>query len=86
MIELLLVPAAGLTVALFGDKFQRKDNDKRKIQVFFEVSRIAIKREEKISYIIQSFKSKSMMIVVQHLFIPYPSECRVKLFKRLRML
>lgn len=43
MIELLLVPAAGLTVALFGDKFKRKDNDKRKIQVFFEVSGIAIK-------------------------------------------
>ena len=46
MIELLLVPAAGLTVALFGDKFKRKDDDKRKIQVFFEVSGIAIKRDK----------------------------------------
>ncbi len=46
MIELLLVPAAGLTVALFGDKFKRKDDDKRKIQVFFEVSGIAIKRRQ----------------------------------------
>lgn len=50
MIELLLVPAAGLTVALFGDKFKRKDNDKRKIQVFFEVSGIAIKWEDKLHY------------------------------------
>lgn len=50
MIELLLVPAAGLTVALFGDKFKRKDDDKRKIQVFFEVSGIAIKREDKLHY------------------------------------
>ena len=83
MIELLLVPAAGLTVALFGDKFKRKDDDKRKIQVFFEVSGIAIK--EKISYIIQSFKSKSMMIAAQLLFIPCLLECRVKLFKRSRM-
>lgn len=52
MIELLLVPAAGLTVALFGEKFKRKNNDKRKIQVFFEVAGIAIKRnnEEKLQY------------------------------------
>ncbi|MEK4497259.1 FtsK/SpoIIIE domain-containing protein [Bacillus sp. FSL R12-0069] len=50
MIELLLVPAAGLTVALFGDKFKRKDDDKRKIQVFFEVSGIAINREDKLHY------------------------------------
>ena len=50
MIELLMVPATGLTVALFGDKFKRKDDDKRKIQVFFEVSGIAIKREDKLHY------------------------------------
>ncbi|MED2040479.1 FtsK/SpoIIIE domain-containing protein [Bacillus wiedmannii] len=51
MIELLLVPAVGLTVALFGEKFKSK-NDKRKIQVFFEVAGIAIKRnnEEKLQY------------------------------------
>lgn len=52
MIELLLVPAAGLTVALFGEKFKSKNDDKRKIQVFFEVAGIAIKRnnEEKLQY------------------------------------
>ncbi|MED1094002.1 FtsK/SpoIIIE domain-containing protein [Bacillus paramycoides] len=50
MIELLLVPAAGLTVALFGEKFKSKNDDKRKIQVFFEVSGIAIKREDKLHY------------------------------------
>ncbi|MFE7916058.1 cell division protein FtsK, partial [Bacillus mobilis] len=52
MIELLLVPAAGLTVALFGEKFKNKNDDKRKIQVFFEVAGIAIKRnnEEKLQY------------------------------------
>ncbi|PEC22807.1 FtsK/SpoIIIE domain-containing protein [Bacillus cereus] len=52
MIELLIVPAAGLTVALFGDKFKSKNDDKRKIQVFFEVAGIAIKRnnEEKLQY------------------------------------
>ncbi|MGQ0515185.1 FtsK/SpoIIIE domain-containing protein, partial [Bacillus sp. D-CC] len=41
MIELLLVPVAGLTVALFGEKFKSKNDDKRKIQVFFEVAGIA---------------------------------------------
>ncbi|PGS33316.1 cell division protein FtsK [Bacillus cereus] len=52
MIGLLLVPAAGLTVALFGEKFKSKNDDKRKIQVFFEVAGIAIKRnnEEKLQY------------------------------------
>ncbi|TXR75141.1 FtsK/SpoIIIE domain-containing protein [Bacillus sp. BF9-10] len=52
MIELLLVPAAGLTVALFGEKFKSKNDDKRKIQVFFEVAGIAIRRnnEEKLQY------------------------------------
>lgn len=52
MIELLLVPTAGLMVALFGEKFKSKNDDKRKIQVFFEVAGIAIKRtnEEKLQY------------------------------------
>jgi len=52
LIELLLVPAAGLTVALFGEKFKSKNDDKRKIQVFFEVAGIAIKRnnEDKLQY------------------------------------
>lgn len=52
MIELLLVPAAGITMALFGEKFKSKNDDKRKIQVFFEVAGIAIKRnnEEKLQY------------------------------------
>ena len=50
MIELLLVPAASLTVALFGEKFKSKNDDKRKIQVFFEVAGIAIKREDKLHY------------------------------------
>ncbi|MBC6975944.1 cell division protein FtsK [Bacillus sp. Xin] len=50
MIELLLVPAAGLTVTLFGDKFKSRNDDKRKIQVFFEVSGIAIKRDDKLHY------------------------------------
>lgn len=47
MVELLLVPAAGLTVALFGEKLKSKNDDKRKIQVFFLVSGIAIKMKKK---------------------------------------
>lgn len=52
MLELLVVPTAALTYALVSDKFKRKDDDKRKIHVFFEVSGIAIKRnnEEKLQY------------------------------------
>ncbi|MEG7864489.1 hypothetical protein J0852_11215 [Bacillus paranthracis] len=52
MFELLIVPTAALTYALVSDKFKRKDDDKRKIHVFFEVSGIAIKRnnEEKLQY------------------------------------
>lgn len=45
MIELLLVPVAGLTVALFGEKLKSKNDDKRKIQVFFEVLGITIKKK-----------------------------------------
>ena len=56
MLELLLVPTAALTYAIVSDKFKRKDEDKKKIQVFFEVSGIAIKGT--ISYIILNFKNK----------------------------
>lgn len=37
MLELLIVPTAALTYALVSDKFKRKDDDKKKIQVFFEI-------------------------------------------------
>ncbi len=50
MIELLLIPTAALTIVLCGDKFKGKNDDKRKIQVFFEVSGIAIKKEDKLHY------------------------------------
>ncbi|MBP3971124.1 cell division protein FtsK [Bacillus sp. WL1] len=50
MLELLIVPTAALTYTLVSDKFKRKDDDKKKIQVFFEVSGIAIKREDKLHY------------------------------------
>ena len=36
MLELLLVPAAALTYGLVSDKFKRKDDDKKKIQVFLK--------------------------------------------------
>ena len=49
-----------LTYALVSDKFKRKDDDKKKIQVFFEVSGIAIKRDDKLHY--PNFTSKWMMI------------------------
>ena len=45
-----MVPTAALTYALVSDKFKRKDDDKKKIQVFFEVSGIAIRKEEKLHY------------------------------------
>ncbi|CAM4363954.1 cell division protein FtsK [Bacillus manliponensis] len=50
MLELLTVPAIAVAYALVGDKFKRKEDDKKKIQVFFEVSGIAIKRGDKILY------------------------------------
>ncbi|MCP1124543.1 FtsK/SpoIIIE domain-containing protein [Bacillus sp. 3103sda1] len=50
MIELLLVPTAALVCAYYGDKFKSKNDDRKKIQVFFEVSGIAIKREDKLQY------------------------------------
>ncbi|AZJ21527.1 cell division protein FtsK [Bacillus wiedmannii bv. thuringiensis] len=50
MLELLLIPVASFGYALVSDNLRRKDDDKRKIQVFFEVSGIAIKKEEKLHY------------------------------------
>ncbi|MBJ8027774.1 FtsK/SpoIIIE domain-containing protein [Bacillus cereus group sp. N21] len=50
MLELLSVPMAALIFAVFGDKFRSKENDRKKIQVFFEVSGIAIRRDEKLQY------------------------------------
>ncbi len=50
MLELLLISAAALTYGLVSDKFKRKDEDKKKIQVFFEVSGIAIKKDDKLHY------------------------------------
>ncbi|WP_459503097.1 FtsK/SpoIIIE domain-containing protein [Bacillus sp. C1] len=50
MLELLFVPAAALIFAVFGDKFKSKEDDRKKIQVFFEVSGIAIRRDEKLHY------------------------------------
>ncbi|KEK23516.1 FtsK/SpoIIIE domain-containing protein [Bacillus gaemokensis] len=50
MLELLLVPTAALTYALVSDKFKRKDDDRKKIKVFFEVSGIVIKRDDKLHY------------------------------------
>ncbi|OOR14445.1 cell division protein FtsK [Bacillus cereus] len=50
MLELLSVPVAGLIYAIFGDKFKSNDDDRKKIQVFFEVSGIAIRREDRLQY------------------------------------
>ncbi|MEH7457703.1 FtsK/SpoIIIE domain-containing protein [Bacillus sp. JJ1127] len=50
MLELLLIPAVSLGYALVSDKFKRKEDDRKKIQVFFEVSGIAIRRDEKLHY------------------------------------
>ncbi len=50
MLELLSVPVAGLLFAILGDKLKRKDDDRKKIQVFFEVSGIAIRIGERLQY------------------------------------
>ena len=84
MLELLLIPVASFGYALVSDKLKRKDDDKRKIQVFFEVSGIAIKKKK--SYVIQNFKRKILMIAVQHTFTLYLLVCQVKSFRRSRML
>ncbi|EMY4797045.1 MULTISPECIES: FtsK/SpoIIIE domain-containing protein [Bacillus] len=50
MFELLSVPLAAILFAIFGDKFKNKEDDRKKIQVFFEVSGIAIRSNEKLQY------------------------------------
>ncbi|SMD91864.1 DNA translocase FtsK [Bacillus cereus] len=50
MLELLSVPIAGLLFAILGDKLKNKDDDRKKIQVFFEVSGIAIRIGERLQY------------------------------------
>ncbi|MGQ7074804.1 hypothetical protein ACUN90_25065, partial [Escherichia sp. SP-MK2] len=44
------VPMTALTFAFVSARFKRKIDDKKKIQVFFEVSGIAIKKDDKIHY------------------------------------
>ncbi len=50
MLELLSVPFAGLIFAIFGERFKERESDRKKIQVFFEVSGIAIRREDRLQY------------------------------------
>ncbi|OUA51438.1 FtsK/SpoIIIE domain-containing protein [Bacillus thuringiensis] len=50
MLELLSVPLAAMLFAIFGDKLKNKEDDRKKIQVFFEVSGIAIRSNEKLQY------------------------------------
>ncbi|MDZ5607926.1 FtsK/SpoIIIE domain-containing protein [Bacillus pseudomycoides] len=50
MLELLLIPAISLGYALVSDRLKGKEDDRKKIQVFFEVSGIAIRRDEKLQY------------------------------------
>ncbi|QHV44152.1 cell division protein FtsK [Bacillus cereus] len=57
MLELLLVPTTALTIALVSDRFKSKIDDKKKIQVFFEVSGIAIKKDDRIHY--PTFKKRT---------------------------
>ncbi|MFJ8521372.1 FtsK/SpoIIIE domain-containing protein [Bacillus cereus] len=50
MLELLLIPAVSLGYALVNDRLNVKEDDRKKIQVFFEVSGIAIRKDEKLHY------------------------------------
>ncbi|MCU5600363.1 FtsK/SpoIIIE domain-containing protein [Bacillus wiedmannii] len=50
MLELLLIPAVSLGYALVNDRLKGKEDDRKKIQVFFEVSGIAIRKDEKLHY------------------------------------
>ncbi|PEF18813.1 FtsK/SpoIIIE domain-containing protein [Bacillus cereus] len=50
MLELLLIPAVSLGYALLNDSLKGKEDDRKKIQVFFEVSGIAIRKDEKLHY------------------------------------
>ncbi|CCW06427.1 FtsK/SpoIIIE domain-containing protein [Bacillus sp. GeD10] len=56
MLELLLVPTAALTIAFVSDRLKKKMDDKKKIQVFFEVSGIAIRKSDQLHY--PKFKNK----------------------------
>jgi S-DNA-T family DNA segregation ATPase FtsK/SpoIIIE len=58
MIELLAVPALALLLAAHGDKLKRKLDDKKKIQVFFEVAGIAVRRDDKLQY--PTYEDKKM--------------------------
>ncbi|MGK9485088.1 FtsK/SpoIIIE domain-containing protein [Bacillus tropicus] len=50
MLELILIPAVSLGYALVNDRLKGKEDDRKKIQVFFEVSGIAIRKDEKLHY------------------------------------
>ncbi|MBG9617399.1 MULTISPECIES: FtsK/SpoIIIE domain-containing protein [Bacillus] len=50
MLELLMIPTTALTLAFVSDRFKKKIDDKKKIQVFFEVSGIAIKKDNQLHY------------------------------------
>ncbi|MBD8076510.1 FtsK/SpoIIIE domain-containing protein [Bacillus thuringiensis] len=50
MLELLLIPAVSLGYALVNDSLKDKEDDRKKIQVVFEVSGIAIRKDEKLHY------------------------------------
>ncbi|WIK98184.1 FtsK/SpoIIIE domain-containing protein [Bacillus bombysepticus] len=50
MLELLLIPAVSLGYALLNDSLKGKEDDRKNIQVFFEVSGIAIRKDEKLHY------------------------------------
>ncbi|CUB59208.1 DNA translocase FtsK [Bacillus subtilis] len=56
MLELLLVPTAALTIAFVSDRLTKKMDDKKKIQVFFEVAGIAIRKSDQLHY--PKFKNK----------------------------
>ena len=47
---MLLIPAVSLGYALVNDRLKGKEDDRKKIQVFFEVSGIAIRKDEKLHY------------------------------------
>lgn len=45
-----MIPTTALTLAFVSDRFKKKIDDKKKIQVFFEVSGIAIKKDNQLHY------------------------------------
>ncbi|MHB0802913.1 cell division protein FtsK, partial [Bacillus thuringiensis] len=56
MLELLLVPTTALTIAFVSDRLKKKMDDKKKIQVFFEVAGITIRKSDQLHY--PKFKNK----------------------------